>query len=365
MSEHLVSTLRAGSDAADRHRQLPDSSVEMLKSEGFFKLCLPAEYGGPGLSAVEVFESLRAVGAIDGAAGWCSMISSTTSALAGFLEPEVATATFGSGQVFGGVFAPLGHFVTDGPTATLSGRWQWGSGLTHCDVVVAGATNSEGERRTFVLNADSVKLEDTWHTVGMRGSGSVDFHIDQCEVNLSHSVPQVNPTLFSTDPICAFPTFALLAGAVASVAAGIAEHAFDEVLMMAQTRRPQFSRRTMAEHAVVQSSLSRQRVCVDAAWTHLVHTASHITDRIHQGSRPTLDDRVAVRSAASHVAASAKNAVGELFELAGGAAVYDTSDLGRCLRDIHVVGQHIMVADRLHETLGRHLLDIEIESGMI
>jgi hypothetical protein len=54
-----------------------------------------------------------------------------------------------------------------------------------------------------------------------------------------------------------------------------------------------------------------------------------------------------------------------MFRLSGGAAVYDTSVLGRCLRNLSVIPQHIMVAPRLFETLGRHHLGLDFESSMI
>ena len=51
--------------------------------------------------------------------------------------------------------------------------------------------------------------------------------------------------------------------------------------------------------------------------------------------------------------------------VAGGTAVYDTSVLGRCLRDAHVVTQHIMTAPKLNETLGKVLLGLDAETTML
>ena len=53
------------------------------------------------------------------------------------------------------------------------------------------------------------------------------------------------------------------------------------------------------------------------------------------------------------------------FTIAGGSAVYDTSVLGRCLRDAHVVTQHIMVAPKLNEVLGKFLMGVEFDARMI
>ena len=71
--------------------------------------------------------------------------------------------------------------------------------------------------------------------------------------------------------------------------------------------------------------------------------------------------RVAMRLAAAHAASTCVTVVDAAWTLAGGTAVYDTSPLGRCVRDAHVVTQHIMVAPKLNETLGKHLLGRRVQ----
>ena len=78
-----------------------------------------------------------------------------------------------------------------------------------------------------------------------------------------------------------------------------------------------------------------------------------------------VDQRGAMRLAAAHAAAESVAATDAAWTLAGGSAVYDTSVLGRCVRDAHVVTQHIMVAPKLNETLGKHLLGADFDARMI
>ncbi len=83
------------------------------------------------------------------------------------------------------------------------------------------------------------------------------------------------------------------------------------------------------------------------------------------GGQVSVDQRVAIRLAAAHAVAESVAATTAAWQLAGGTAVYDTSVLGRCLRDVNVVTQHIMVAPKLHETLGKHLLGAEFNAAMV
>ncbi|MNO07262.1 hypothetical protein D3C81_2293860 [compost metagenome] len=54
-----------------------------------------------------------------------------------------------------------------------------------------------------------------------------------------------------------------------------------------------------------------------------------------------------------------------MYQLGGGAAIFDNSPLQRCLRDIHVVTQHFMVSDSTYELTGRLFLGLETNVSML
>ena len=68
----------------------------------------------------------------------------------------------------------------------LSGRWQWGTGITHADWVIVGArATSDGGLPAFrflALPRDEVKVEDVWFVDGMSGTGSNDIVIEDAVV---------------------------------------------------------------------------------------------------------------------------------------------------------------------------------------
>ncbi len=82
--------------------------------------------------------------------------------------------------------------------------------------------------------------------------------------------------------------------------------------------------------------------------------------RSRRGGRPDGHPpcRVNAATAAAEVADRA-------YTLAGGSSVYQTNVLQRCLRDAHVPTQHLQVAPKLHETLGRLLLGQEADVRML
>ncbi len=352
-------------DEADEQRRLSSPTVEDLSKEGFLSLLLPRDIGGAGHQPSAALAAISAIGALDGAAGWCSMISSTTCLLAGFLDQETAASTFGGATAVGGVFAPNGTGRRIDGGVVVSGRWQWGSGLHHCDWIVAGVSLDDGDRVTVVVPKSEVALDDTWQTVGMRGTGSVDFTIENAEVSERRIIPQIGASPISSDPVVRLPNFSILGAGVAAVALGVAERAWSESVSLANERSPQFSSRLLAQQPSVQATIARSRSRLDAAGGELFRSVDAAYELVLAGEKVPVAARVRIRGAAALAVEEASAVAHEMFRLAGGAAVYDTSVLGRCLRNLSVIPQHIMVAPRLFETLGRHHLGLEFESSMI
>jgi len=77
-----------------------------------------------------------------------------------------------------------------------------------------------------------------------------------------------------------------------------------------------------------------------------------------------VENRIGIRLAATHAATAGAAAADAAFTLAGGTAVYDTSLLGRCMRDAHVVTQHIQTAPKLNEKIGKLMLGLDDDVSM-
>lgn len=361
----VADLVREGADEAERLRRLPDSTVSALAHAGLFTMCLPTAYGGTGEGTLGLVDATIELAHADGAAGWCASIASTTSSLAAFLEPDVARAVFVSPAVpTGGVFAPNGTGdIVDG-VHRVTGRWQWGSGTQHAAWIVGGFRSSDGTQRVGFFRADQVAFHDTWHTSGLRGTGSVDFSVDGALVAEDYAYIVGSPQRVE-EPGARFPNFTLLALGVSASALGIARRALDELIDLAGAKKPQYSTRTLAESSFTQADFSRAEARWRGAVAYLRDEVGKAWDSAVAGGHISVDQRVGIRLAAAHAVTESVAATTSAWQLAGGTAVYDTSILGRCLRDVNVVTQHIMVAPKLHETLGKHLLGTDFNAAMI
>lgn len=355
----------AGADEAERLRRLPAPTVAALADAGLFTMCLPEVYGGSGAGPVVMIDAVQQVAEADGSAGWCAGIASTTSSLASFLAPDVARAVFPTtATATGGVFAPNAVGTRDGAGYRVSGRWQWGSGTQHCEWIVGGARCDDGTQRVCFFSPDQVTFHDTWHTAGMRGTGSLDFSVDDVHVPDEYTYA-VGERAVVDEPISRFPNFTLLALGIAATGLGIARRALDECAELAGAKKPQYSSRSLAESSYAQTEFARAEANWRAARALLRSEVGGAWDAAVAGEPVGVDVRVAMRLAAAHAASTCVGVVDTAWTLAGGTAVYDASVLGRCVRDAHVVTQHIMVAPKLNETLGKFLLGVDFNAAMI
>lgn len=367
-ARELGPLLREHAGEGERIRRLPAASVQALTDAGLMRMCVSGTYDGPELDPMTIVEAIAQVAHADGAAGWCSMIASTTSSLSSFMEPDAARTIFADPAVVtGGVAAPNGAGVRTtadrGDGVVVSGRWAWGSGTQHCDWVLGGARIDETWTFCFFPQS-AVTFYDTWHTGGMRGSGSLDYSVedefvpDEFTLEPGAMRPQVE------SPLARFPNFTLLASGVAAVGLGIARRALDELVEIAQGKRPQFSKRTLAESGYTQAEVARAEATLRSARAFLLDELATAWRIAQDGERVPIDNRVGIRLAAAHAATAATSVADTAFTLAGGNSVYDTSVLGRCSRDAHVVTQHIQTAPKLHEPLGKALLHQDVDTSM-
>lgn len=353
-------------DEAEELRRLPAAVAEALRDAGLLRLCVPAAYGGPECDPMTLVRAAAEVARADGAAGWCVMIASTTSSMACFLDPSWARTIYGDPKVVtGGAFAPTGtgRWVDGG--YVVNGTWGWGSGTSHCDWIVGGANTDDGGFHLMFAPAAEVELLDTWYSSGLRGTGSTDFRMTDVFVPDGRTVqPRAGaPTVDS--PIARFPNFNLLAAGIAGAALGIARRAVDEIIALAQGKRPMYSSRTLAQSSLAQVDIARAEAAVSSATAFLLDELSVAWDSVLGGGHIPVEQRARTRIACTNATQEAARAVDLAYHQGGGSSVFTGNVLQRCFRDVHTATQHVMVSTRILETAGRVLLGQDADTSML
>jgi len=367
----FLDRIRAEAPAIEEARQLPAALAADLAAAGLFRLLVPTAFGGLQVHPGELVDTLIAASSADGAVGWNLMIGNTTGLLSASLPPAWARTLYADDPlgVTVGVTAPMGRATVEGDGLRVSGRWPFGSG-SHiatwicggCLVMEDGAPrlNPHGQPDTLLVffHRDDVKVHDNWHVSGLRGTGSSDIEVSNLYVPAGRWVilggkPRIDAPLYR------FPTLGLLALGVSSVAVGIAERAIEEFIALAAGKVPTGSTRSLANRSRAQQDLAEAEAAVGAASAFIHQTIDAIHAMVTAGGRIGPEEKARLRLAATHATWSSVAAVDKLYHAAGGTAIYSSHPLQRCLRDVHVATQHIMVGQPTLEVVGKVMLGID------
>ncbi|MEM6651050.1 MAG: acyl-CoA dehydrogenase family protein [Pseudomonadota bacterium] len=373
----LQSELATRAAEMDEVRRLPRDLAEKLARGGLFRMVTPAAYGGLECSPRQIVDAVEAVAEANASAGWCVMIGATTALNAAYMAPDMAHDVYSDPMIItGGVFAPMGKALVDGDDYIVSGRWQWGSGSANCSWLCGGSMVFEDgalrtlpsgrpDARMMVFPAAEAELIDTWHVMGLKGTGSGDIAVDQIRVPKARSVSLVADKPYIDSPLYKFPAFGLLSLGVASAAMGNAKGALQAFTDLAGAKKNQGSKKTLSERATIQSETARMTAMFRAARAYL-HDEIDLTWEVAETSGDIpVERRAALRMACTHMVRTSAEVCRICYDLGGGAALFEASELQRRFRDGHAMTQHIVTAPATWELTGRLLFGLPTDDSTV
>lgn len=360
----FAAPLAARSAEIEARRSLPPDIAETMAQTGLLRLLTPRAFGGHEVHAATFFDVVETIARHDAATAWCCFIANTACVLAAYLPPASAAALFGRPDLqAAGVFAPRGNAVAaeEGGVAgyRISGRWAWGSAAHNAHLVSGGCVVAGDGEPPQVLSAvferAQITLLDNWHSVGLGGTGSGEFEVHGVFVPADRCCSLFGAPL-QPGVLYRFPVFGLLALGIAAVASGIARQAIDALVALAAEKTPQASSKTLAQRPAVQEAVARAEAEWRGARAFVVEAVHAAWDAAALEGQMPVAARRDLRLAATHATHSAAAVTTRMYTLAGGSAVFAGSPLQRCLRDVHVTTQHMMVGEPTWELTGRLLL---------
>jgi alkylation response protein AidB-like acyl-CoA dehydrogenase len=257
----------------------------------------------------------------------------------------------------------------------VTGRWAWASGSQHSQWLVGGGLVTQGgkpnlspsgmpELRFFMFPARDAVLHDTWHASGLCGTGSGDMEVKELFVPAEYTFSLLSEPPRVTRPLYAFPALGLLSVGLPAVALGIARRAIDELKALSHQKLLMPSRKPLATRSAVQHAVAEAEALYRSARALLFEAVNHTYAAAASG-QVTVQTRAELRLALTHATRASAHAVDLMYEAAGGAAVFRTSPLQRCFRDVHTATQHAMVAPPTLEVIGSVLLGLETEAPLL
>jgi alkylation response protein AidB-like acyl-CoA dehydrogenase len=116
----------------------------------------------------------------------------------------------------------------------------------------------------------------------------------------------------------------------------------------------------MRDNAAIQSLIATADVTLRSARCWLIRTLSDAEAGARQRGELTLDDRVAIRQAATFAINRARGVVNEVYHEAGSTAIFERFTIERRFRDINTVSQQLQGRSAHMETVGQHMLGMSV-----
>jgi indole-3-acetate monooxygenase len=346
-------------------RRIPEEVVRWMRETGFFRMLVPRAYGGLETEPSTMVRVLAALAEGDAAVGWCAMVGSCSGILAAYVDPRGASALWGHDPslVAAGVFAPTGAGKRVPGGWEVTGRWAFASGCEHASVRAGGFVGTTEEGGTIVrhalFDASATRVHDTWDVMGLGGTGSHDMSVEGVFVPDERIADlEGRPTVET--PLTTFPVFGLLALGVAAVSVGIGQAAVRDLVAIAGAKKPAPGARPISQRETVQAEVGRGRAALEASLAGLVAAADDVYARTLRGEPVRLEDKLRLRRAATFAAHTSADVVTAMHKAGGGGAIYNTSPLGRHLRNALVATQHIMVQEQTYVVAGRETFGLDV-----
>ena len=356
-------------DRAKQSDQLREPDLEVIKSLGdlgLMKLLVPEEYAGHEVHPGALIAFTKRVAELHGSTAWVAMTCNEEAELvAAYLPPDTCRHLWVDDPtvVIAGSGVPKGRARRTKGGWRVSGRWNFVSGCTTANKwvlnsVVDGA--SPIELCFAVMEADPEFIEDTWHTVGLRGSGSHDVVLDDffvsedwCGVVPNHSLPIPDLPFYRLPSALRFPF------PKTGVAAGLATRAIADFQELAGSKTPLNSKRNLHERPDAAIAIAKAEALVGAGQAWVFEQLDAVWEAAEQGNDVTDHLHAKVRLACSWSVQNAISAIQHLVDAAGSTANFENPGLMALLNDARAVAGHFMVGSYQIDTAGRVLLGLD------
>jgi len=372
--------LAARAEDSERARCLDPDSIAAMRQAGIFRLLAPRRYGGDEATLRLQMETTALVAYAYPAAGWLQVVLGGHTWILGGFPEKCQEEVFGGGPDvrIPGTLAAQGKAVTVDGGWRLSGRWQFCSGVDHGDWLLIGAVAdqlaaSPDRSLHVVVPKAEVEVDDTWFSLGLRGTGSKDIVAREAFVPAHRAMP--SRLLFEgrsphaerhATGLYRLPVLSGLGLQLGGAVLGMARRALDLHVERTRTRREVYTKNPKSEHGGMQSRIAEASAEILSAELLLGRAADGL-ERIAARSEPaTVAERGELKWNAAFAVELCRRATERVFAAAGAHAIYDESPLQRLFRDVNTACHHAAVDfDSTAEMFGRLMLGVPLGTSLV
>ena len=376
-ARELAPLIRASANEIDAARELPRPLFNALADAGLFHMAVPRAIGGSEIDFPTYVQAIEEIGKADASTAWAVNQGGTFATRSAFMAPDVARAIW--------IDTPR-SVVSNTPGATakavavaggyrVSGQQPFSTGCRHSSWVAAHAQiidNGEvrllagkPEARYMLVPIAQAELLDTWHTRGMRGTGTHTFVVKDVFVPEARTVLARGATQVSGGARYKIPFTLSFAAGDGATALGLARSCLNAFYELAGSKTPRYVQGLMREQSLNQFTAGQAEAALRSGRAFLMEAVSDIWNEATSKDALSLERRAVLRLAATHAIRLAAQIVESIYTACGATAAFEGNLIQRHFQDIHVITQHVQGRLAHYELVGQHWMGLQIDESRL
>ncbi len=220
-----------------------------------------------------------------------------------------------------------------------------------------------------------VKVQsDSWHVVGLRGTGSDSYAVADLFVPAKYSLlpratgrdqhqaadAQLVPESERREQggLYRFSPMNVYQCGFAGVALGIARAMLASFIALARGKTTSGTKLTLRNDSWTQTRIAKSEARLASSEAWILQILRAMSEECATGY-PSFEQRVKLRLASTHAIHEARQVAEDCYADAGATAIFESNPFERRLRDIHAVAQQVQASAAHLQSVGQHMLGLQ------
>ncbi len=347
----LLPAIRERAEDTEHNRSIPKESAQEFLDIGLARILLPKRYGGTELGLQTWVDVCEEIGKADAAHAWCaSLMIHHPHYLAQF--PDAAQSdVWGDGPdvAIALTMTPTSkiEFVEGG--YRISCEIPYLSGINHSSRVFVGGmvpkADGPPDWTLFLVPGHEFEIIDTWHTAGMRGTGSNTVVVKDAFVPFEHTLKvadmreattpgaKVNVAQFFHAPWITYAPLTFLGPIL-----GAARGALEEFTNWTKTRISRFGSK-VSQYTSIQANIARAAADLDAA-DLLMRRCVQVAESPNRADEELRARCYRDQARAAELIVSGMDLI---MKISGAGGFATNSGIQKAWRDVHFGASHVIL----------------------
>jgi 3-hydroxy-9,10-secoandrosta-1,3,5(10)-triene-9,17-dione monooxygenase len=353
-ARELVPVLAARARQCEEARCVPKETVADLQKAGLFEVLKPKKYGGYEMDPQVFYDVCMTLAEGDMSTAWIYGVIGVHNWQIALFDPRAAEDVFGKNPqtLIASTYMPKGQVTPVEGGFKFSGRWGFSSGIDHCEWVFLGGLifskdpKTPPEYRTFLLPKKDYEIVDTWHVMGLKGTGSKDIVVKDVFVpeyrthKASDGFMGTNPGRETFNaPLYKLPFGQIFVRAVSSAAIGSLQGAVNAFRDWGKAWMGNMGVKT-ADQGPAQLAVAEALAAIDEMKLVMNRNFEVLMTAARNAKQVDIPQRLQYRFQAAQVVERCARHAYQLLSACGGRGIFNDFPVVRHFLDIHAARAH-------------------------